>query len=512
MQFFESNCIKDPTVTQKIDIEKNLKDYQKCQFFTSEKYAKTMLDIVDYNSNLYGIKVLENSCGNGNILVPIVERYIFWCKKAGYNPSFIVEGLERDIVGVELDPEKAKECVSNLNKVAEKYLGGRDVKWKILNKDALRDDYGTGFDYIIGNPPYIAYEDLSDETRNYVASSFSSCKKGKFDYCYAFIESAISKLRLGGKLCFIVPSSIFKNVFGSELRKLLLPGVTIIADDFPGKVFPTASVSPSIFVFQNGTNSQKIKYFDVSKNANDPIFLEKESFGSKWALSSYKKTPDSENSIKFGDAFHVGNSVATLFNEGFLLPKGTVFANDHYDLPDGRKIEKGVVRKAVSPKSVSKNREMFIIFPYFFDNGALTRYTQDQFVKNFPSAASFLQTNRLILDNRDVDSGVEWYEYGRSQALSYMDTEKLMISILFTETAKVYCASSSEIVFSGIYITQNNPDYPLIMAKQILESGDFVDYVRAVGIKSGGLSRRITCNDVKEYRFLNRKGKNSWKN
>ena len=48
----------------------------KCQVFTPENYVKELLDSVDYNQNIINKTVLENSCGDGNILIEIVKRYI----------------------------------------------------------------------------------------------------------------------------------------------------------------------------------------------------------------------------------------------------------------------------------------------------------------------------------------------------------------------------------------------------------------------------------------------------
>ena len=45
---------------------------KKCQVFTPNDYVKELLDSVGYIDNLYGKKILENSCGDGNILVEVV--------------------------------------------------------------------------------------------------------------------------------------------------------------------------------------------------------------------------------------------------------------------------------------------------------------------------------------------------------------------------------------------------------------------------------------------------------
>ena len=44
-----------------------------CQVQTPKEYVIDMLDYVGYENHLYGKRVLENSCGEGNILCEIVK-------------------------------------------------------------------------------------------------------------------------------------------------------------------------------------------------------------------------------------------------------------------------------------------------------------------------------------------------------------------------------------------------------------------------------------------------------
>ena len=58
----------------------NPKIKNKCQIFTPNSIANKMLDLAGYNKSIFGKKVLENSCGDGQILSEIVKRYIinYW--------------------------------------------------------------------------------------------------------------------------------------------------------------------------------------------------------------------------------------------------------------------------------------------------------------------------------------------------------------------------------------------------------------------------------------------------
>ena len=57
-------------------------DLSKCQIFTPSHIVKYMLDKIDYTSNVFDKKIIDNACGTGNILVEVVERFIVDAKKA----------------------------------------------------------------------------------------------------------------------------------------------------------------------------------------------------------------------------------------------------------------------------------------------------------------------------------------------------------------------------------------------------------------------------------------------
>ena len=160
---------------------------KKCQIFTPDGYVKKLLDCIQYCENIYDKNILENSCGDGNILAVIAERYIDDAKAHGLSNQQIKKGLSKHICGVEIDPEQYKKCLQKLNSLAKK-RGINGVRWNIVNEDYLKWECDRKFEFIVGNPPYITYQELDEENRDYVRKKFSTCEKGKFDYCYAFIE------------------------------------------------------------------------------------------------------------------------------------------------------------------------------------------------------------------------------------------------------------------------------------------------------------------------------------
>lgn len=107
------------------------------------------------------------------------------------------------------------------------------------------------------------------------------------------------------------------------------------------------------------------------------------------------------------------------------------------------------------------------------------------------------------LDKRQSDTSAKWYEYGRSQALAGLDSDKLLISTVITENVAVYRLTRECIPYAGMYIVrcEGNNEYTLEDATRILESRDFRQYVLDVGIHISGSSLRITSKDVEDYRF-----------
>lgn len=117
---------------------------------------------------------------------------------------------------------------------------GRDAaKQKIFDKIYTSND----FDYCLANPPYIREDDhkeLFRRTKNLPIGR--ELYQGKMDYYHFFIELGLSKLRDGGKLCFITTSYWLQAVGASNLRRFILDNAIVkeMIDFGPTKLFESA--------------------------------------------------------------------------------------------------------------------------------------------------------------------------------------------------------------------------------------------------------------------------------
>lgn len=467
---------------------------ENCKIYTPDNCVSIILDEVGYTDNLYGKRVLENSCGTGNILRRIVERYILDAKSNRYTLEQIKEGLEQDITGLEIDSFARQKCKKRLSYIAKKY-GITGVKWNVLNVDALtyvESDYS----FVIGNPPYITYHDLSVDVRDSVRASFITCKKGRFDYCYAFVEQAVKNLRDGGKLAYILPNSILKNVWAEDLRSFIYPYIKKIIDFKNQNIFEDVTLSPIILIAEKSKNAMSSEVVYKCKEDNISISIAKSDLPSSgWALGNYTAT----SKLRFGDYFTVANSIATLLNEAFVIIDYEAVDNQ-YIKAKGALIERSVLRPAISIKSSGKQNRPLIIFPYEYTEQGLSHYSEEYFKKTYPCAYKYLSDYKEKLLKRTADKSAKWFEYGRSQAISHLNCEKLVMSTIISGEVKIEHADKYGVPYAGLYIVCTGK-LSLKKAEEILLTDDFMNYIKQYGVPTTENSYRISKKVIEEYMF-----------
>jgi type I restriction-modification system DNA methylase subunit len=136
---------------------------------------------------------------------------------------------------------------------------GEEKKIKPFNwQRAFPEVYNQGgFDFIIGNPPYVRSQHLDDSTKKYLTTSFSSASYQPDLFAF-FIEKGIKLLKPQGKLGFIIPNGILTNSYYAKSRLNILRQTCIeIIVDLKDKVFEGASVDTSIFILKSETDEIK---------------------------------------------------------------------------------------------------------------------------------------------------------------------------------------------------------------------------------------------------------------
>ncbi|WP_217353984.1 Eco57I restriction-modification methylase domain-containing protein [Ruegeria arenilitoris] len=108
-----------------------------------------------------------------------------------------------------------------------------------------------GFDVVLGNPPYVRQELISD-LKPYLQRRFESYHGVADLFCY-FYERGLRLLKPGGRLGYISSNTFFKTGSGKPLREYLLKDATIegVVDFGDLQVFEGVTTYPAILVLKN---------------------------------------------------------------------------------------------------------------------------------------------------------------------------------------------------------------------------------------------------------------------
>lgn len=473
---------------------------KKYQIFTPESTVREMLSLLRRHGDLLGKSFLENSCGDGRFLVEVVMLYVNDCLDRGRTWSEIVVGLCRDIVGYELDKQKLSRCRKNLDAQITRLGCPYKVQWDLRNEDFLHAKIKRSFDFIIGNPPYLSYWNIPASEREYIRGRYDTCKKGLWDYCFAFIERSLRLLNEDGQFCYIIPSSIFKTFAAQGIRTLLVDHLVRIEEYGSGQVFDGVLTSAAIILVDKQVNSKSVRYHNLQHGAGkSQLEVSRESLmkNGPWHFSDNRQKKCNR---RFGDFFRVSSCVATLCNSAFVL-KDWVRNGKYVECPTSdERVEFKVVRKAATPRGCHGEKVQYIIFPYRYD-GESKKWmllAEGHFRRRHPEAYRHLLGYQEKLLKRDADVSARWYGYGRAQALDSVSGDKLLLSQVITGSAHVYRLGDGDLPYSGYYV-QSKGKMKLSMAEKILSGRAFASYAKRVGIAVNGASSRLTISDILAY-------------
>jgi len=179
------------------------------------------------------------------------------------------------------DDKQKSETIKQINKLSEQIIGvDREIselvrgeiyknafEWRFEFPELLDGSAAwTGFDAVIGNPPYIDSEKMSVEqpkVREYLTSNMKYTK-GNWDIYIPFFELAEYLVRQDGFWAFITPSIWLVKTFGLEFRvktKDYIYSLTKAGRD----VFEESNIDAILSFFQK-TNRKTISTFDFKKN------------------------------------------------------------------------------------------------------------------------------------------------------------------------------------------------------------------------------------------------------
>jgi Eco57I restriction-modification methylase/TaqI-like C-terminal specificity domain len=223
--------------------------------YTRRETVDFILDLVGYTTDkpLHRFTLLEPSFGDGDFLLPVVERLLTsYC--AASDPA-TTEDLRQAIVGVEINAAAAAQTVSRLEELLTRFGFDREQVCDLLgvwlkSDDFLLADIRSRFDFVVGNPPYVRQELIPDGLMAEYRSRYETIYD-RADLYIPFIERGLKLLKDGAILGFICADRWMKNKYGGPLRALVSRGYHLkyYVDMVDTQAFLTeVSAYPAIFV------------------------------------------------------------------------------------------------------------------------------------------------------------------------------------------------------------------------------------------------------------------------
>jgi len=376
------------------------------QFYTSDEVADFMVDL---STKPRTAKVLDSGFGEGAFIKSLLKK-----------------GFE-DIKGYDIDEE-------NYEIVKKKF----NDKIKLKCQDYLKSDKEEKFDLIIGNPPYVHWNNINEEIRNflYTDNFWKQYSNGEWDLLYAFIIWSIEKLKDDGELIYIVPYNWFNSTYASSLRKYFIDNgqfeifchfgeFKLFRDCYPNNIIfryrkTKNKDNPLIFISEfkgsRGAVSNLLNYIKKEFDKIDHKQYEKEDdkfkiftmpqFESEklWHLATpsekeiINKVERATKGILVKDYLGVGVGIVSGFDEAYIIKD--------FQLDNFSKEEKDFIFPFIKANNCKR---------YFIENGSyyifVDKIGTEEELKKFPKIYQRLEKYKESLEKRYMPKNKKWWNW-----------------------------------------------------------------------------------------------------
>ncbi|RVY84953.1 class I SAM-dependent DNA methyltransferase [Helicobacter pylori] len=221
---------------------------------------------------LYGRSILEETNDNGLELEALVLEKQMANLFFDYKPYPKLDKSDK-VVGLEHFNRYVLTSYKDLQDENERHANA--LEWRFEFPEVL-DDEGdfSGFDCIIGNPPYIRQEQIKD-LKPLLEKQYQDFYNSTADIYTYFFALAFHLLKEKGFSAFITSNKYARAKYGAKLREWLLKKTTIVSymELNALKVFESAAVDTSImnFIKQTPPKESVFNYYEPTPNDKDDL-------------------------------------------------------------------------------------------------------------------------------------------------------------------------------------------------------------------------------------------------
>mgnify|MGYP000200472804 CR=1 FL=1 len=513
------------------------------EFYTPTEVVNLILDRLDYTADqpIEHQTVLDPATGSGTFLVQAANRLVERLDNKGVEPKEALEIVQDRLHGLDLNPFAVNIAQINLVfQIVDLYKEVKDIdpnytidNFKIYQTDSLKrgvDSKLTGFhsdtilrkyeqekqeaetikndeyDIVIGNPPYVFYNDIPKGQREAYNQAFPNTAHRQYDILILFIDSVRDWLKPGGKVGYITSNKFTNAQYAEKLRKNLPRHVFLeeFVDFADVEVFEDAVNYPCVFVMRRKTDDEeanteeyRFPFVRVKEDMDDiPTLLEhiKTHIGTEYEdeyltafhvssdsleKQSWKFVPDEDNKII--DAIRTGTTnnltfadacdrIERGFNPGYLP---AYFVTD--EEIEKHDLETEIIHPALDGEDIRRWRKPNSTAKIIYADPNLD-------INDYPNIKEYLSQYRERLEERtEIDN---WWGLRRHRPGAVTDEQKII---------------TPDIAYYNNFTFLNNEGYPLNTIYYTVPN-DEDDYHFLLGLTNSVIMQFYMRMEAPEYR------------
>ncbi len=472
-------------------------------------------NIKELEDKIDKMKILDPACGSGAFLVKAVDvvisifneiqnfkeqqgNYII-SKKTKFESGIVKQStfdkeheidiarrkfIKSNIYGVDLNPEsveitklslflkiasKNKQLISLSDTILEgnsiindDTLDQKSFDWETKFAEILHPEIGEKFDIVIGNPPYVRQERLSD-FKPYLSKNYTSYS-GTADLYVYFLEKGLKNLKNDGYFGVIVSNKWSKATYGKNIRTILKNYKILEFIDFGDlPVFTDATTYPCILLIKKSSPTNNLIFVskpDTLEKDNVHKMIQQKRYhipqssltSEAWAFqnTNYKKINDK---IK-QSGIPLENYCKEKINRGLLTGLDNVFV-----INGERKIElekeSTSSSKLIKPYLIGKQIKRYF---YDWDDTNILLIKKGEKIERFPAIQNYLKQFKKELEAR-WDKG-DWFSLRTCAFYDDFSKPKIIFSHFAKRPQFTYDDKNYYINAKG-YILPSNDKYLL---------------------------------------------------
>lgn len=525
--------------------------------FKAERVEQYMASLDRFGAELDAIKVVDPACGSGAFLIQALDRLVNerrWLaaerqRMSGTSTPELIDidavtkaVLANNIYGVDINeesieitrlalwlhtalPDRPLSSLDNNIRCGNSLINRQFYKFKqekLFTEDQRerinvfewekafpevfeRPNGKSGFDCVIGNPPYVKLqhfrrvlpdvaEYLVEATRSVAGGSaplYSSTQTGNFDMYLPFVEKGVELLNEKGLMGFIAPSVWLLSDYGEGLRRFIHESKRLARwvdfKDFP--VFDEAMTYTAL-QFYRGKPCDSVKCMflpggDVGAivwaNPDAAIPYSELSADNVWVLLPKRERAFLERMGQTATPLGECAAVSAIF-QGIITSADSIYhlervGRDRYrhfpkqKPPVDVELEDALMKPLISGDAKRyqiPETTTYVLFPYVQDGEKHRLLTSQEIADRFPKAWQYLRKHEKELRNREHGAFDDdaWYRFGRNQSIDKQKLPKLGIPQtvpemrVFYDSAGAFCFNNVRV--NGILTDEDESAYFLM--------------------------------------------------